>query len=45
MKEPPLGSIPTFIALAVLTGSTLITDDKPMAGHAEALGVEAILVR
>lgn len=34
-----------FIALATITNSVLITDDKPMADHARSLGVEVILVR
>ena len=34
-----------FIALAMITNSVLITDDKPMADHAKSLGIEVILVR
>ncbi len=45
VERAPSGFDTYFIALAVLTGSILVTDDKPMAGHAEALGVETILVR
>jgi len=33
------------IALALMTGSTLITDDKSIAGHAKALGTDTILIR
>ena len=45
MDRAPSGFDTYFIALALVTGSILITDDKTMAGHAEALAVDTILVR
>jgi len=45
LERAPSGFDTYFIALAAVTSSMLITDDKPMAGHAEALGIETILVR
>jgi len=45
IERAPSGFDTYFIALAALTDSMLITDDKSMAGHAEALGIEAVLVR
>ena len=45
LERAPSGFDTYFIALAATTNSTLITDDKPMAVHAKALGIETILVR
>ncbi len=45
VERAPSGFDTYFIALAMLTGSILVTDDKPMASHVEALGAETILVR
>jgi len=45
MDRAPSGFDTYFIALAMITNSVLITDDKPMADHAKSLGVEVILVR
>ncbi len=45
MERAPSGFDTYFIAAALVTRSTLITDDAPMARHAEALGVDVILVR
>ena len=41
----PSGFDTYFLALALLTGSLLITDDKGMASHAEKLNINHILVR
>ena len=45
MDRAPSGFDTYFIALATITNSILITDDKPMADHAKSLGIEVILVR
>ena len=45
MDRAPSGFGTYFIALATITNSILITDDKPMADHAKSLGIEVILVR
>jgi len=45
MERAPSGFDTYFIALAMITNSVLITDDKPMADHAKSLGIEVILVR
>ena len=45
MDRAPSGFDTYFIALALITSSILITDDKAMASHAKALGVDTILVR
>ncbi|MCE4619397.1 MAG: type II toxin-antitoxin system VapC family toxin [Desulfurococcales archaeon] len=45
LERAPSGFDTYFIALAAITNSTLVTDDKPMASHAKALGIETILVR
>ena len=45
LERAPSGFDTYFIALALVTGSVLVTDDKSMAVHARALGVETILVR
>jgi len=45
MDRAPSGFDTYFIALAAITNSVLITDDKPMADHAKSLGIEVILVR
>jgi len=45
LERAPSGFDTYFIALAAVTNSTLITDDKSMANHAKALGIETILVR
>ena len=45
LERAPSGFDTYFIALAAVTNSTLVTDDKAMARHAEALGIDIILVR
>ena len=45
MERAPSGFDTYFIALAIMTNSVLITDDKPMADHAKSLSIEVILVR
>ena len=45
LKTAPSGFDAYFIALALLTRSLLITDDRGMAGHARRLGLDIILVR
>lgn len=45
LERAPSGFDTYFIALAAATNSILITDDKTMARHAEALGIDTILVR
>jgi len=44
-REAPSGFDTYFIALARKEGSTLITDDEPMAIHAERLKIDSISVR
>ncbi len=44
-ERAPFGFDAYFIALAMLTGSMLMTGDKPVSSHARALGVGVILVR
>ena len=45
VEKAPSGFDAYFIALAAITNSVLITDDKPMAKHAKSIGLEVILVR
>ncbi len=45
LLESPSGFDTYFIALAALTGATLVTDDEPMAVHAKRLGLDVILIR
>ena len=45
LERAPSGFDTYFIALATATSSMLITDDKPMASHAKALGIKTILMR
>ena len=45
LERAPSGFDTYFIASALVTRSILITDDAPMARHAEALGIDVILVR
>ena len=45
LATAPSGFDTYFIALALLTDSLLITDDKGMADHARRLNIDSILVR
>jgi predicted nucleic acid-binding protein len=45
LAEAPSGFDAYFIAPALKVEALLLTDDEPMAIHAENLGVETILVR
>ncbi|RLF34720.1 MAG: nuclease [Thermoplasmata archaeon] len=45
IDRSPSGFDTYFIALAIITNSILITDDKPMASHAKSLDVEVVLVK